>query len=381
MINKGFYEDNRLSAKAKGILGYLLSRPDGWVTRTEQITSVMTDGLTAIKSGLRELEQNGYFRRFPVRDTETGKISHWVKDVFEVPQVENPPVENPSDGNPSDGKPTPIVNIDIANIDIGNKEDSNIPPNLPLGRQKKQPDSEQLNLGFPDSGTQQEDSELNRKTPLPKESSSLAKQIEILDTPEGSSPGANYSATANENNSHSHWDSTVNSDNGNPGKLKKGGKKGKKDIPSLSPEELNYFFQAYHAEKPSNFKTHTRKLLAEDEERIAKLVGKYGDRSLDMFVAALTYCREQTWAGWREGEKLLAFLFYNNKVPMYADRHRDAMESDPQYRARVEGRAPSMDVGRQPKVYNSDGNEVTGAAAEAFNAVASNPLLQKMLGL
>jgi len=261
-----------------------------------------------------------------------------------------------------------------------------IPPYPPAGGQQKQPDSEQLNLGFPDSGTQPEDSELNRKTQLPEESSSLAKKTKILDKPEGSSPGANYSATANENYSHSCWDSTINSDNGSPGKIKKGGKKtsnkkGKKNIPSLSPEELNYFFQAYHAEKPSNFKTHTRKLLAEDEERIAKLVEKYGDRSLDMFVAALTYCREQTWSGWREGEKILTFLFYNNKVPMYADRHRDAMESDSQYRARVEGRALSMDKGRQPKVYDNDGNEVTGAAAEAFNAVASNPYLQRMLEL
>lgn len=132
MLNKGFLDDPNLSAKAKGILAYLLSRPDGWVTRTEQIASVMKDGLESIKSGLRELEGNGYFKRFAVRD-DKGKITHWVKDVFETPQpvlspqTENPLVANPVDGKPSDGTPanglpldgnrTPIVNKDVSTTD------------------------------------------------------------------------------------------------------------------------------------------------------------------------------------------------------------------------------------------------------------------------
>lgn len=87
ILNKGFLEDARLSAKAKGILSYLLSRPDGWKVRLEQLITVFADGRDSIKSGLKELEINGYFSRTAERDPVTGKIIEWVHDVYESPVI------------------------------------------------------------------------------------------------------------------------------------------------------------------------------------------------------------------------------------------------------------------------------------------------------
>lgn len=136
MINKGFLEDPDLSAKAKGILAYLLSRPDNWHTRTEQLIAVMKEGREAIMSALRELEKSGYFERTPVRDSVTGRITNWIKNVYETPvlkpssptngfpvcgdepQPGNPQTGFPSKGKPYDGLPDPIVNIDITTNDL-----------------------------------------------------------------------------------------------------------------------------------------------------------------------------------------------------------------------------------------------------------------------
>lgn len=104
VINKSFLESPDLSAKAKGLLAYLLSRPDNWETHIKQLEKVMKDGKDAIASGLKELERNGYFVRYPVRN-ELGRISHWIRDVYEIPQTDNDPSDNNGDEQAITGKP------------------------------------------------------------------------------------------------------------------------------------------------------------------------------------------------------------------------------------------------------------------------------------
>ena len=60
MIDKGFLEDNRLSFKAKGLLWYLLTRPDNYKVTIKDIINNCADGKSAVYSGLRELKQFGY---------------------------------------------------------------------------------------------------------------------------------------------------------------------------------------------------------------------------------------------------------------------------------------------------------------------------------
>ncbi len=53
-------QDEKLSFKAKGILAYLLSKPQGWMPRVTDIANNGSDGKAAITSGLVELREQNY---------------------------------------------------------------------------------------------------------------------------------------------------------------------------------------------------------------------------------------------------------------------------------------------------------------------------------
>ena len=53
-------EDSRLSLKAKGLLAYLLSRPDNWRASPEHLARTTSSGEYAIRNALRELRDRGY---------------------------------------------------------------------------------------------------------------------------------------------------------------------------------------------------------------------------------------------------------------------------------------------------------------------------------
>lgn len=154
----------------------------------------------------------------------------------------------------------------------------------------------------------------------------------------------------------------------------------KKKSNKVSGEQLQMFFDAYIAEKPSNFTNH-RELSEKHVKVIQKLVAQYKERSLDIFVAALTWCREQQDDWWRNKPLALEELFSNGKVLRYADKHFDALDGDAAYRDRVEGRAVSKDPGRNNgfQIFDEQGKEVTGASARAAAAVANDPLLALFL--
>ena len=48
MIDKTFLEDERLSFKAKGILAYLLSKPDNWKVIVGNLVKYSNDGKSAV---------------------------------------------------------------------------------------------------------------------------------------------------------------------------------------------------------------------------------------------------------------------------------------------------------------------------------------------
>lgn len=99
MIDKRIFSDDRLSWKAKGILGYLLSKPDNWKVIITDLTKQSKDGEKAVYSGLKELVENGYLVRQPSRDAK-GKITKWEYIIFETPQnsddKEEPTEEEPA---------------------------------------------------------------------------------------------------------------------------------------------------------------------------------------------------------------------------------------------------------------------------------------------
>lgn len=66
-----------ISWKAKGIFSYLASKPDNWNFYREEIKKHATDGLRALKSGIKELEDAGYLVKNPKYDSKSGKLKGW----------------------------------------------------------------------------------------------------------------------------------------------------------------------------------------------------------------------------------------------------------------------------------------------------------------
>lgn len=61
-IPKSLLDDEELSWKAKGILCYLLGKPNNWKAQVRDITNHGPDGPNAVRSGLMELRKLGYAR-------------------------------------------------------------------------------------------------------------------------------------------------------------------------------------------------------------------------------------------------------------------------------------------------------------------------------
>jgi DnaD/phage-associated family protein len=98
MLNKQFIYDRRLSFKAKGILAYILSRPDHWQIYEIEIIKHSRDGRDSVRTGIKELINLGYVIRQEKRD-EKGRFEGYEYEVFEVPKEELPKSENPTSDN------------------------------------------------------------------------------------------------------------------------------------------------------------------------------------------------------------------------------------------------------------------------------------------
>lgn len=112
VIDNRFLSDNRLSWKAKGLLTYLLSKPNGWEVRIGDLIKQSTDGEDSVRAGLNELKDAGYINWEQRRDA-AGHITGYEYTVYERPCRENPDM-----GKPDPEKPNILVNTDgLVNTD------------------------------------------------------------------------------------------------------------------------------------------------------------------------------------------------------------------------------------------------------------------------
>lgn len=110
--------DKELSLKAKGLLSIMLSLPDGWNFSTQGLTTLSSDGETAIRSTLKELEQKGYLKRNKVRIN--GKIVDWEYVVYEQKHPCVPVDESPVDENVHVNNRTQLNTKEINTKEINN---------------------------------------------------------------------------------------------------------------------------------------------------------------------------------------------------------------------------------------------------------------------
>lgn len=107
VIDKGFLENESLSLKAKGLLAYLLSKPDDWIATVGDVVNHCRDGRDAVYTGLKELEKAGYYSKRAIRD-DNGRITRWEATIYEYPELrKEEDAENPHPDFPEVESPDP----------------------------------------------------------------------------------------------------------------------------------------------------------------------------------------------------------------------------------------------------------------------------------
>jgi len=118
--------DDRLSWEAKGVLAYLLTKPNDWEVRNRDLERKGKVGAYKLSRILAELKQTGYLSR-ERRHLPDGTFE-WVTTVFEKSTMTRLSVDgSPVDGSPVDGKPRDIVITESVNTESLSTE----PPTAP----------------------------------------------------------------------------------------------------------------------------------------------------------------------------------------------------------------------------------------------------------
>ena len=107
-IHNKLINNSRISLKAKGIMLYMLSKPENWKYNPKEITKNSKDGLDSVYSGIKELIEAGYISRTRHSD---GTVDYFVfedveeNDIVDFSKKENPNRENPNRENPNRENP------------------------------------------------------------------------------------------------------------------------------------------------------------------------------------------------------------------------------------------------------------------------------------
>ena len=84
-VANSVFEDENLSWEARGLMGYLLSKPDNWQVRLHDLVRRGPAGPDKIRRLLRELEAARYLYRSRVRQAD-GTFG-WIFVIFEHPSL------------------------------------------------------------------------------------------------------------------------------------------------------------------------------------------------------------------------------------------------------------------------------------------------------
>ncbi len=131
IVDNKVIEDERLSFKARGLLIYMLSKPDDWKFYTEELAKRSNkDGISAIKTALNEIEDAGYLTR-KQGHKKNGQFTSqdWILTDTSTnsPQAEKPLADKAPAGKAlADNRTLP--NTDFKpNTDHTNKDDDDQP--------------------------------------------------------------------------------------------------------------------------------------------------------------------------------------------------------------------------------------------------------------
>jgi hypothetical protein len=112
-----------LSLSAKGLYGYLQSKPDGWKFSINRMSLQLKEGKDAIRKAVLELEKFGLLKRTPIKDKE-GKWDGYDYELMGK-LAEKPLAENPTTAKPSTDSPGIFSKTDNSKTDNSKTDNSN----------------------------------------------------------------------------------------------------------------------------------------------------------------------------------------------------------------------------------------------------------------
>jgi len=123
IIPNALLNNPNISWNAKGLFGYIQSKPDNWDFAVERIQKDTKDGSTATNSGLRELENAGYLQRHKFKNNKWQRNREYI--------LYNKPKENKKDTKNTENPfsvfgPTEKGQINKERIIKKEKENNNI---------------------------------------------------------------------------------------------------------------------------------------------------------------------------------------------------------------------------------------------------------------
>jgi hypothetical protein len=118
-IDRRTINDETLSFRARGILIWLLDKPDDWRVDSEQIAAAAKEGRDAVRTALNELVTAGYIVRIKEQDDR----GHWISSTW----VHERPVSDdwkPDVGSSDVGEPGAIPKTETEDCDRREKTPS-----------------------------------------------------------------------------------------------------------------------------------------------------------------------------------------------------------------------------------------------------------------
>ena len=87
ILDKQFVNSPKLSLAAKGLLCYLLSKPDNFSHNEHDILNHCNNGRTHVRSAIHELCEAGYVRKLQSKFID-GRFSTSIWMIFESPELD-----------------------------------------------------------------------------------------------------------------------------------------------------------------------------------------------------------------------------------------------------------------------------------------------------
>jgi hypothetical protein len=135
-ISSQLLEDAQLSWAAKGLLCYLLNKPDDWAIYQDELHHHAANGQWATRMALKELKDKGYVQRVFLRNHD-GKLLGNELHVTENPKVHH--VEKPSCGKTTIRENHHVDFHNLPNTDLPNTDliPNNHSPRTEVSEQNK----------------------------------------------------------------------------------------------------------------------------------------------------------------------------------------------------------------------------------------------------